>query len=110
MSCDFHREQVWHRLTSKIRNGFSHTLDKVKTRLGRISHCTTHSDCQAAVRDSMSWKCFSQGKLKNWFLKTCLPRIKRWCLAYHLDELILFNTSNRIDKLNEDLNNDEIKG
>ena len=68
--CDFHREQAWHRWTSKIENGFSHISDQVKTRLRRIAHSTTHADCQSAVKDLMSWECFSQGKLKNWFLKT----------------------------------------
>ena len=89
--CDFNREQAWHRWTSKIENGFSHISDQVKTRLRRIAHSTTHADCQTAVKDLMSSECFSQGKLKNWFLKTWLPHIKRWCLAYRPDDLILCN-------------------
>ena len=108
--CDFHREQSWHRWTSKIENGFSHIFDQVKTRLRCIVHSTTHTDCQSAVKDLMSWECFSQGKLKNWFLKTWLPHIKRWCLAYGPDDLILCNTNNGTERLNEDLKYDELKG
>ena len=67
--CDLHREQAWHRWTNKIEDGFSHISDQVKTRLRRIAHSTTHSDCQSAVKDLMLWECFGLGKLKNWFLK-----------------------------------------
>ena len=52
--CDFHREQTWHIWTSKTENGFSHISDQVKTRLRRITHSTTHADCQTAVKDLMS--------------------------------------------------------
>ena len=55
-------------------------------------------------------ECFDQGKLKNWFLKTWLPHIKRWCLTYRPDDLILCNTNNGIGRLNEDLKYDELKG
>ena len=51
--CDFHREQAWHRQTSKTENGFSHVSDQVKTRLRRIAHSTTHADCQSAVKELM---------------------------------------------------------
>ena len=95
--CDFHRELAWHRWTSKFDNGFSHIFDQVKTRLRRISHSKTHADCKSAVKDLMSWECFSQGKLKNWLLKTWLPHIKRWWLAYRPNDLILWNTNNGTD-------------
>ena len=94
----------------KLNMVFSHISDQVKTRLRRIAYSTTHADCQTAVKDLMSWECFSQGKLKNWFLKTWLPHIKRWCLAYRPDDLILCNTNNGTERLNEDLNYDELKG
>ena len=58
-------EQAWHRWTSKIENGFSHTSNQVKTRLPHIAHSTTRADCQTAVKDLMSWECFGQRKLKN---------------------------------------------
>ena len=45
----FHREQAWHRRTSKVENGFSHISDQVKTRFRRIVHSTTQVDCQTAV-------------------------------------------------------------
>ena len=64
---DFHREQAWHRWTSKIENGFTHISDQVKIRLRRIAHSTTHADSQSVVKDLISWECFSQGKLKSWF-------------------------------------------
>ena len=51
--CDFHREQAWHRWTSKTENGFSHVSDQVKTRLRRIAHSTTHAGCQSAVKELM---------------------------------------------------------
>ena len=63
--CDFHRKQAWHRWTSKIENGFSHISDQVKSRLCRIAHSITRADCQTAVKDLISWECFSQGKLKT---------------------------------------------
>ena len=108
--CDFHREQAWHRWASKIENGFSHISDQVKTRLRRIAHSATHANCQSAVNDFKLRECFSQGKLKNSFLKTWLPHVKRWCLAYSLDDLILCNTNNGTERLNEDLKYDELKG
>ena len=46
---NFHREQAWHRRTSKVENGFSHISDQVKTRFRRIVHSTTQVDCQTAV-------------------------------------------------------------
>ena len=39
-----------------------------------------------------------------------MPHIKRWCLAYRPDDLILCNTNNGTDRLNEDLKYDELKG
>ena len=63
--CDFHREQSWHRWTSKTENGFSHISNQVKTRLCCIAHSTTHADCQNVVKDLMSWERFSQEKLKS---------------------------------------------
>ena len=51
--CDFHREQAWHRWTSKTENGFSHISDQVKSRLRRIAHSARHADCQTAVKDLM---------------------------------------------------------
>ena len=47
--CNFHREQAWHRRTSKVENGFSHISDQVKTRFRHIVHSTTQVDCQTAV-------------------------------------------------------------
>ena len=51
--CDFHREQAWHRWTSKTEKGFSHASDQVKTRLRHIAHSTTHAHCQSAVKELM---------------------------------------------------------
>ena len=61
------------------------------------------------MKELMSLECFSQGKLKSWFLKTWSPHIKRWCLAYRPDDLILYNTNNGTERLNEYLKHDELK-
>ena len=58
----------------------------------------------------MSWEFFSQGNLKSWFLKAWSPHIKIWCLAYRPDDLILYNTNNGTERLNEYLKYDELKG
>ena len=42
--------------------------------------------------------------------RTWLPQIKRWCLAYRPDDLILCSTNNGTERLNEDLKNDELDG
>lgn len=47
---------------------------------------------------------FSNRKGKNWFTKTWLANIRRWCLAYGPDDLILCNKNNCTERLNEDLN------
>ena len=42
-----------------------------------------------------------EGKLKTWFTKTWFPHIRKWCLAYRPDDLILRNTNNATERLNE---------
>ena len=49
-------------------------------------------------------------KVKNWFTKTWLPNIRRWCLAYQPDDLILCNTNNGTEQLNKDLKYDDLDG
>ena len=53
---------------------------------------------------------FFNGKVKNWFTKTWLPNIRMWCLAYRPDDLILCNTNNGTERLNEDLKYDDLDG
>ena len=36
------------------------------------------------------------------------PNIRRWCLAYRPDDLILCNTNNGTERLNEDLKYDDL--
>ena len=46
------------------------------------------------------WKIWCRGSVlvkENWFLKTWLPHIKRWWLAYRPNDLILWNTNNGTD-------------
>ena len=83
--------------------------DNIKTGLRRIAHTISHADCEIAVRDFMASE-FFKGKLKNWFTKTWLVHIKRWCLTYRLDDLILCNTNNGTERLNEDLKYDNLDG
>ena len=53
---------------------------------------------------------YFNGKVKNWFTKTWLPNIRRWCQAYRPDDLILCNTNNGTERLNEDLKYDDLDG
>ena len=53
---------------------------------------------------------FYYGKLKNWFTRTWLPHIKRCCLEYRPDDLILCSTNNGTERLNEDLKYGELDG
>ena len=46
---------------------------------------------------------FFHGRSKNWLSRT-------WCLAYSPDDLILCNTNNDTEKLNEDLKYAELDG
>ena len=81
--------------------------DEVKVYLKSIAHSTTHDGGQLTLRNSMNADLFKM-KVKNWFTKTWLPNIRRWCLAYRLDDLILCNTKNSTERLNEDLRYDEL--
>ena len=105
--CDFHREQAWTRWVSKADNGVAKLADEVKVYLKSIAHSTTHDGGQLTLRNSMNADLFKM-KVKNWFTKTWLPNIRRWCLAYRLDDLILCNTKNSTERLNEDLRYDEL--
>ena len=51
---------------------------------------------------------FYHGRLKNWFTRTWLSHIKRWCLAYRPGDLISCNTNNGTERLNEDLKYGEL--
>ena len=53
---------------------------------------------------------FYHGRLKNWLTRTWLPYIKRWCLAYRPDDLMLCNANNGTERLNEDLKHGELHG
>ena len=54
--------------------------------LRSIAHYITHDDVQLTVKNLMNPN-FYHGRLKNWFTRTWLPHIKRWCLA---KKMILF--------------------
>ncbi|XP_057297349.1 uncharacterized protein LOC130627119 [Hydractinia symbiolongicarpus] len=62
-----------------------------------------------AVEDLKKWELYS-GKLKKWFEGTWLPEIKRWALAFRPDDLMLCNTNNGTERLNEDIKYDELEG
>ena len=107
--CDFHREQAWNRWVNKADNGVANVADQIKVYLRSIAHSTTHDDAQLTVRNLMNSDFFN-GKVKNWFTKIWLPNIRRWCLAYRPDDLILCNTNNGTERLNEDLKYDDLDG
>ena len=107
--CDFHREQAWNRWANKVDNGVANVADQKKSHLRSITHSTSHADAQLAVRNIMSAE-FFKGKLITWFTKTCFPHIRKWCLAYSPDDLILYNTNNGTERLNEDLKYDDLSG
>ena len=107
--CDFHREQAWNRWVNKADNGVANVADQIKVYLRSIAHSTTHDDAQLTVRNLMNIDFFN-GKVKNRFTKTWLPNIRRWCLAYRPDDLILCNTNNGTERLNEDLKYDDLDG
>ena len=90
--CDFHREQAWHRWTSKTENGFSHISDQVKSRLRR-SLCNTRRLPNFCKRFDVI------GVFKS----------KRWCLAYRPNDLIICNTNNETERLNENIKYEELK-
>ena len=107
--CDFHREQAWHRWILKTDNGVSNLCEIIKIGLRRIAHSSTPKDCQSAISDFMKLDHFN-GKLRNWFTKTWLPQVKRWSTAFRPADLILCNTNNGTERLNEDLKYDELDG
>ena len=81
----------------------------MKAYLRTIAHSTSHADAQLAVRNIISAE-FFKGKLKTRFTKKWFPHIQKWSLAYRPDDLILCNTNNDTEGLNEDLKCDDLSG
>ena len=107
--CHFHREQTWNRWVNKAENGVANIADQVKVYLRSIAHLIIHGDAQLTVKNLMNAD-FYHRKFKNWFTRTWLPHIKRWCLAYRPDDLIFCKANNGTGRLNEDLKYDELDG
>ena len=107
--CDFHREEAWDRWVNKADHGEANIADQAKVYLRSIAHSITHDDAQLTVKKFMNADYFN-GKVKNWFTKTWLPNMRRWCQAYRPVDLILCNTNYGTERLNEDLKYNDLDG
>ena len=100
--CDFHREQSWTRWTPKPDHGVSIYADELKCRLRHLAHAVNEKELWSKLAAFYNWEKYT-GKLKNWFSKTCFPKIKRWCIFHRPTDLILTNTLNGTEGLNKEL-------
>ena len=75
--CDFHRDQAWERLLSKISNGMSHLKTKALAAMRRIARASTVEVFEQRVQllkdDEELW---GQSLFRKWFEKTWLRQHK----------------------------------
>ena len=98
----FHFHTSWKRQKSFNFLTFSGGVEMEHwAKLGEdVSRILQVSQCSVGFRNTTSVEIF-KGKLKTWFTKTWFPHIRKWCLAHRPDDLILRNTNNATERLNE---------